>query len=135
MSLVQQRASTAPCLRSLGQGSLCGTALQRVFLLATHDTDSLHVVGLSGYAADELAVRVRSISTIGKQISKGASAREHGVGDLPISVVDDNSGPQIRCEARVLVVRHPLTVRVGRGLAGFALARAARVKDGLDLCG
>lgn len=50
---------------------------------------------------------------------------------IPIAVV---LGRVREVWAVILAVGHLITVRVGRGVAGVALARAARVKDGLELC-
>ena len=94
----------------LGNVRLCGTALDRTFLLTSNGAGFLQVIGHVGDTTHELAMATGTLGACRNKIRNGAAAGEQGIGDPSIAAIDNNGGAQIGIGAIILVIRNTIAV-------------------------
>jgi hypothetical protein len=76
----------------LGNVCLCGTALDRAFLLASDGARFLQCVGQVRYAAHELAMITDIVRALYNQVGDCAARWEPCIGDTRITAVNNDCG-------------------------------------------
>ena len=87
---------------TLGNISLCGTALDRTLLLTSNGAGLLQVIGHVGNTTHELAMIAGALGACRNQIRDGAAIGEQGIGNPRITAINNNGGTQIRIGTIIL---------------------------------
>ena len=114
----EQSTPTLVCseLETLGNVSLCGTALDRALLLTSDGAGFLQVIGHVGDTTHELAMVAGALGACRNEVRDRAATGEQGIGDPRIAAINDNGGAQIGIGALILIIRYviPIAICVSR---------------------